>query len=65
VLALIVAWSIATGATGFTYYPVLDPLLTAQSAALAAAGLAVLALSALALVRTAPTPSGVGPPDSP
>lgn len=65
VLALIVAWSIVTGATGFTYYPVLDPLLTAQSAALAAAGLAVLALSALALVRTAPTPSGVGPPDSP
>lgn len=64
-LAGVVAWALVTGATAFTFYPVLDPLLTWQSAALAAAALVALAGAGLALSRTGTPPSDLGRPYSP
>lgn len=64
-LAVVVGWAIATGTAGFAFYPVLGPVMTTGSVVLAASALAALGLAALALSRTEPAPSGVGPPHSP
>jgi energy-coupling factor transport system permease protein len=64
-LAGVVAWALVTGATAFTFYPVLDPLVTWQSVALSAAALAALAGAAVALSRTGTAPSDLGRPYSP
>ena len=64
-LAAVVAWAIVVGATGFAFYPVLDPVLTWQSVALSVAALAALAGAAVALARTEAPPSDLGRPYSP
>ncbi len=64
-LAAAVAWAIAIGATGFTFYPVLGPVLTGQSVALAAVSLAALVGAAVALTRAGAPPSDLGRPYSP
>ena len=64
-LAGVVAWAIAAGAIGFTFYPVLGPMLTWQSIALSAAVLVALVGASVALSRTGERPSGVGGPYSP
>lgn len=64
-LAVATGWAIAAGATGFTFYPVLGPVVTTASLVLGASALAALGLAALALSRTERGPSGVGPQDSP
>ena len=64
-LAVVVAWAIAIGATGFTFYPVLGPVLTGQSVALAAVSLAALVGTAVALTRAGAPPSDLGRPYSP
>lgn len=64
-LAGVVAWALVTGATAFTFYPVLDPLVTWQSVALSAAALVALAGAAVALSRTGTAPSDLGRPYSP
>ncbi len=64
-LALLVGWGIVTGATGFDFYPVLGPVVSAQSLVLSLGALCALVGGALALARTQPAPSGVGPPQSP
>lgn len=64
-LAAATVWAMVSGATGFTFYPVLGPVVTPASVALAGSALAALGLAALALSRTERAPSGVGPPDSP
>jgi energy-coupling factor transport system permease protein len=65
VLAAAVVAAIARGATGFTFYPVLGPIVTGAAVSLATAALAALLLSALALSRPARRPRGVGPHDGP
>ncbi|MFM9018207.1 MAG: energy-coupling factor transporter transmembrane component T family protein [Actinomycetota bacterium] len=64
-LAGVVAWAIAAGAIGFTFYPVLGPVLTWQALVLSAAALLALVGSAVALSRAGSRPSGVGRPYSP
>ena len=64
-LAGVVAWALVTGATAFTFYPVLDPLVTWQSVALSAAALVALIGSAVSLSRTDRAPSDLGRPYSP
>lgn len=64
-LGAVVAWAIATGATGFQYYPVLGAVITPQAVGLSLAAFAALAASGIALARTAPGPSDLGRPDSP
>lgn len=65
ILAATVAWAIAAGITGFTFYPVLGPMVTWQSVVLAAVALAGLTGAALALARAKGAPSDLGPPHSP
>jgi len=57
--------AIALGVTGFTFYPVLGPVITAVSVALAAASLVGLLGSAAALSRPGRRRTGVGPHDGP
>ena len=64
-LVPVVAWAVAGGAASFTFYPVLGPVVTAQSVALALAALLALVGGAVALAATGRRPSGVGPPQSP
>ena len=64
-LVPVVAWAVAGGAASFTFYPVLGPVVTAQSVALALAALLALVGAAAALAATGRRPSGVGPPQSP
>ena len=64
-LAAAVAWAIATGATAYAFYPVLDPVVTWQSVALSAGALAALVGAAVALARTEARPSDLGRPYSP
>lgn len=64
-LAGVVAWAFAAGALGFAFYPVLGPVITWQSVAIAAAVLVALGGAALALARTERAPSDLGRPDSP
>jgi protein tyrosine phosphatase (PTP) superfamily phosphohydrolase (DUF442 family) len=60
-----VAAAIALGATGFTFYPVLGPVITAGSVTLASVVLAALLGSAAALSRPGTRRTGVGPHDGP
>lgn len=64
-LVPVVAWAVAGGAASFTFYPVLGPVVTAQSVALALSVLLALVGAAAALAATGRRPSGVGPPQSP
>ena len=62
VLSVVVAWAIAAGITGFTFYPALGPIVTPGAVGLAATAFLALAVAGLALARGR---TGVGPPDSP
>lgn len=64
-LAIAVAAGIALGATGFTFYPALGPIVTTGSVSLAAIALVALATSAFALSRADRPPEDVGPQDGP
>ena len=64
-LAAAVAWAIVSGAAGFAFYPVLDPVVTWQSVALAAGVLVALVGAAVALKHAARPPSDLGRPYSP
>ncbi len=65
VLAAAVGWAIVTGATGFTFYPVLGPIVTGQSVGLSLAALGALVIAAGVLAVTKRPPAPVGPPDAP
>jgi energy-coupling factor transport system permease protein len=64
-LAGVVTAGIALGVTGFTFYPVLAPLITAGSVTIASIALAALVGSAAALARPGRHPTDVGPYDGP
>lgn len=64
-LAAAVAWAIVSGAAGFAFYPVLDPVVTWQSVALAVGVLVALVGAAVALKHAARPPSDLGRPYSP
>ena len=64
-LAAAVTAAIALGVTGFTFYPVLGPVITAGSVTLASVVLAALLGSAAALSRPGTRRTGVGPHDGP
>lgn len=63
-LAGVVGWAIVAGATSFSFYPVLGPVVTPWSVAVAGAGLGALLAAALVL-RTTGSPRDVGPPPAP
>ena len=61
ILAVVVGWTIAIGATDFSFFPTMGPILTPASIALGAFALAALVLAALALGH----PRGVGRQSAP
>ena len=61
ILAVVVGWAIAVGATDFSFFPTMGPILTPASITLGTLALAALVLAAAALAR----PRGVGRPSAP